>query len=247
MRFPVDAIVSKVFVSTFQEEISSFYDNLGYYTSDRGKLGVSNQKITDSFFYQDYSYVVKSKTSIDQWRELIKSTTHPAGFKLFGQVDVESTANSEMPVEMPKASHFSVIQLWDPAKNKITVENTSRIVTQSVQTVENQRITKAFGTAAPSEFLFNEVRTFEIELGMLHLMDIMILMEDYKELHNSKYKYNGTPFTLASDKGVVITLDGVIQEPGVSYTISGDQITFSAPPLGPGIKINWRWWRNYSI
>ena len=164
LRFPVDAIVSKVFVSTFQEEISSFYDNLGYYTSDRGKLGVSNQKITDSFFYQDYSYVVKSKTSIEQWRDLIKSTTHPAGFKLFGQVDVESTANSEMPVEMPKASHFSVIQLWDPAKNKITVENTSRIVTQSVQTVENQRIRKAFGTAAPSEFLFNEVRTFELEL-----------------------------------------------------------------------------------
>ena len=42
---------------------------------------------------------------------------------------------------------------------------------------------------------------------------------------------------LHSDKGVVITLDGVIQEPGVAYTISGDQITFSAPPLGPGTKL----------
>ena len=235
LRFPVDAVVSKVFVSTFQEEISSFYDNLGYYTSDRGKLGVSNQKITDSFFYQDYSYVVKSKTSIEEWRDLIKSTTHPAGFKLFGQVDVEATASSEMPVEVPKASHFSVIQLWDPEKNKITVENTSRIVTQSVQTVENQRIRKAFGTAAPSEFLFNEVRTFELSLGAPFdgYIDTDGRLQGTTQF---QVLVAGNPFTLSSTYGTVITLDGVIQEPGVAYTISGDQITFSTPPLGDGTK-----------
>ena len=235
LRFPVDAIVSKVFVSTFQENISSFYDNLGYYTSDRGKLGVSNQKITDSFFYQDYSYVVKSKTSIEQWRDLIKSTTHPAGFKLFGQVDVEATASSEMPVEMPKASHFSVIQLWDPTKNKITVENSSRIVTQSVQKVENTRINKAFGTAAPSEFLFNEVRTFELSLAAPFdgYYDTDGRLQGTTQF---QVLVDGTPFTLSSTYGTVITLDGVIQEPGVAYTISGDQITFSAPPLGDGVK-----------
>ena len=86
---PVSGTVQSIFVTTFNEEISSFYDNLGYYQSDKGKLGVQNQKILDSFFYQDYSYVIKSGTSIEQWRDLIKATTHPAGFKLFGQVDVE--------------------------------------------------------------------------------------------------------------------------------------------------------------
>ena len=116
LRSEVSGTVDHVFVTTFDESISSFYDNLGFYQSDKGKLGVSNQKLTDSFFYQDYSYVVKSKTSIEEWRDLIKSTTHPAGFKLFGQVDVEATASSEMPVEelLQNASHFSVIQLWDP-------------------------------------------------------------------------------------------------------------------------------------
>ena len=139
-----------MFVSTFDEQISSFYDNLGFYTSDRGRLGVSNQKIIDSNFYQDYSYVVKSKTPIDHWRDLIKSTTHPAGFKLFGQVDVEATASSEMPEELPKASHFSVIQLWDPNKNKITVESTKQVTTQTVQSVQSQRVSKSFGTASTS-------------------------------------------------------------------------------------------------
>ena len=92
-----------------------------------------------------------------------------------------------MPEKLGKASHFSVIQLWDPTKNKITVENTSRIVTQTVQKVENQRIRKGFGTAAPSEFLFNESRAFEFTLGAPLLMDTMILMEDYKVQLLSKF------------------------------------------------------------
>ena len=51
---PVSGMVQSIFVTTFSEEISSFYDNLGYYQSDKGKLGVQNQKIIDSLFYQDY-------------------------------------------------------------------------------------------------------------------------------------------------------------------------------------------------
>ena len=156
--------VSSIFVSTFTENITAFFDNIGSYRSDRGKLGVSNQRLLDSNFYQDYSYVVKSKTPIDQWRELIKSTTHPAGFKLFGQVDIEATAEAEMPAELPQASHFSVIQLWNPDKNKITVENTRRTVTQIVQKVENQRIRRGIGSAATSEFNFNESRAFTVSL-----------------------------------------------------------------------------------
>ena len=70
-----------------------------------------------------------------------------------------------MPEELPKASHFSVIQLWDPDKNKITVESTKQVTTQTIQSVESQRVRKSFGTASTSEFLFNEVRAFEFTLG----------------------------------------------------------------------------------
>ena len=159
------ATITAVFVTSFAEEITSFYDNLGYFKSDRGRLGVSNQKLTDSFFYQDYSYVVKSKTSIEEWRDLIKSTTHPAGFKLFGQVDIETDAAAEMPVSQPKDAHFSIIQLWDPDKNKITVESTKRVITQTIQKVENQRIRKGSGSASNSEFNFNATRGFPFTLN----------------------------------------------------------------------------------
>ncbi len=229
--------VKGIFVSSFKTNISSFFDNLGYYTSDKGKLGVANQKLTDSFFYQDYSYVVKSKTPIEQWRDLIKSTTHPAGFKLFGQVDIESTANTVMPIATDKADSFSIIQLWDPEKNQITVQSTKQVTTQTIQKVENTRIRKGQGSAATSEFNFNETRAFEFTLaspfdgyfdtdGRLQGSTVFQVLDNF-----------GVAFSPINEESIVVTLDGIIQEPGVAYTVSGDTIIFSAPPLGDGVKL----------
>ena len=234
-----EGVVKSVYVTEFKNNITSFYDNLGYYTSDKGRLGVSNQRLTDSFFYQDYSYVVKSKTPIEQWRDLIKSTTHPAGFKLFGQVDVESSGTTKMPDTTPdqKASTFTIVQLWDPEKNKITVENTRRTVTQIVQKIENTRIKRGIGSAATSEFNFNETRAFTFTLaapfdgyynsdGRLQGTTIFQVLDD-----------KGSPFTPISEESLVITLDGILQEPKVAYTVESDKIIFSQPPLGPGAKL----------
>ena len=255
--------IDKVFVTGFAADLRSFYDNLGYYTSDRGKLGVSNQRLTDSFFYQDYSYVVKSKTSIEEWRDLIKSTTHPAGFKLFGQVDVETSASTEMPVEMPKASHFTVVQLWDPAKNKITVENTRRTVTQTVQKVENTRIKKGQGSVAVSEFNFNETNAFEFRIynttpGFYDATTNPPNPADAKPwwtknpfdgYYDNDGRLQGSTtfqfrtiqpdaaFTPVGTKNLIITLNGVLQEPEVAYTVSGNSVVFSRPPLGDNTKL----------
>jgi len=226
--------IKSVFVTGLIADITSFYNNLGYYKSDRGKLGVANQRITDSDFYQDYSYVVKSKTPIDQWRELIKSTTHPAGFKLFGQVDVEASGSTTIPQQTANSSHFSIIQLWDPAKNIVTIENTRRTVTQTIQKVESQRVRRGFGSASPSEFNFSEYRAFEVSLtqpfngyydsdGRLQGRTVFQIRDD-----------NGIPFSPINAKSLIITLDGILQEPEVAYTVQNDTIIFSAPPLGPG-------------
>jgi hypothetical protein len=44
---------------------------------------------------------------------------------------------------------------------------------------------------------------------------------------------NGVPFTPLNSKNLIITLDGILQEPDVAYTIQNDTIVFSKPPLGP--------------
>ena len=42
-----------------------------------------------------------------------------------------------------------------------------------------------------------------------------------------------TPY---NEQALMITLDGIFQEPGVAYTVSGSNITFAQPPLGPVTK-----------
>ena len=47
---------------------------------------------------------------------------------------------------------------------------------------------------------------------------------------------NNNAVTPYNAQALLITLDGIFQEPGVAYTISGSQITFAQPPLGATVK-----------
>ncbi len=260
------ATVKTVFVTEFDTEIRSFYDNIGYYTSDRGRVSTQNQRLTDSFFYQDYSYVVKSKTSIEQWRDLIKSTTHPAGFKLFGQVDIETDSSITMPDgRNNESSSFSTIELWDPEKNKITSRFEKQVVTNTIVKVENTRIRKTAGSASSSEFDFasltaTDVRVYNLTPGFYD--DVLadgkpwwiknpfngVAAEDFLgggtntgilgdtvfQLRNDRDE----PFTPYSAENLIVTLDGILQEPGVAYTVNQDKITFAQPPLGTYQKLS---------
>ena len=220
-----------VYVTEFNPVIKSAYDNQGYYTSDKGRIGNSNQRITDSFFYQDYSYVIKSRTPINVWRDLIKSTTHPAGMKLFGEVIIDAVADSKMPIESPKASHFTVLELG--ANTSIVSENTRRVITQSVQKIEDFRCKEGTGSVSVQEYNFNDLISVDIKLGAAfdgefnnngQLVGTRTFTLLNAETNDLVYPYN--------EQALIVTIDGVIQEPGIAFTVSGSNITFATPPLG---------------
>ena len=226
-------LITKTYVTLFDPQITSTYDNQGYYTSDKGRIGNSNQRITDSFFYQDYSYVIKSRTPINVWRDLIKSTTHPAGMKLFGEVIVDPTASAEMPVTSPKASHFTVLELG--ANASIVSQNTRRVITQSIQKIEDYRSREGTGSVSVQEFNFNDLLASEVRLsanfdGEFNSSGQLVGTKTFQLVDPSN-----NPVVPYNDQALVITLDGVIQEPGVAFTVSGSAITFAAPPLGEKI------------
>jgi len=50
--------------------------------------------ITSPVFYQPFSYVIRSKLSIDTWENTVKSILHPAGFVLFSEINNETDPNS---------------------------------------------------------------------------------------------------------------------------------------------------------
>ena len=70
-----------------------------------GLLSEDSMRIQDSYYYQDYSYVVKIGNSIEDWRDSIKKATHPAGFQVFGQVTFSSLVSAV--IQTPAAGSVS--------------------------------------------------------------------------------------------------------------------------------------------
>jgi hypothetical protein len=227
------AIVSGSFASLFDSDIKSYYDNLGYYISDQSQLSSNNQKLTDSYFYQDYSYVIKSKTPIDVWRNLIRQTVHPAGFQLFGEVSVESSTDVKLPQTQPRQEKASIIQLWDPVKNKISVENTYRTITQSSIRLGDTNLLPGKGSIFSPSYDTGETSSFEFKLS-----------PEFNGYYDSNGNLSGnttftavllgsnTPYSIVNKNNIFITLDGILQEPGKAFDIVSGQIVFSQPPLG---------------
>lgn len=85
----------------------------GFFGNNDGKLS-SNKVLQDNFFYQDYSYVLKTEVTIDKWLDTVKRVIHPAGLKVFGEVTifrcVDSDADHEtrfQPYEIPLIGHYT--------------------------------------------------------------------------------------------------------------------------------------------
>ena len=72
---------------------------VGDFLGEEGKLSSDVMRIQDSFYYQDYSYVVKVGQSINEWRDSIKSTVHPSGWAVFGEVEVKSQVSARIQVQ----------------------------------------------------------------------------------------------------------------------------------------------------
>ena len=229
------ATLDNIQYTEFSPSIKTYFDNQGYYNSDVGKVSDQNQRVTDSFYYQDYSYLVKSKTSIDTWRSLIKSTTHPAGFKVFGEVLIETTSSASMSKNSVSGS-TSIVQLWNPDVNKVSVISTKKNIKQSIVLMDTLKVERGVGSVAKETF-----NTSEIVSGQIYLTESFDGNFGDKGNLQGKTTFNivdanGNSIKPYNEQALTITLDGILQEPGISYTVNNDKITFAEPPLGSTIK-----------
>ena len=62
----------------------------GYYGSSDGYVS-GNKKVQDSYFYQDFSYVITSEIDQKIWDKAVHDTVHPAGTIVFGQGILQDT------------------------------------------------------------------------------------------------------------------------------------------------------------
>lgn len=74
--------------------LSGIAINNGAFVTDDGKLDY--KKIQDSYYYQDFSYVIRSGIEISRYKETLKTLIHPAGLEVFGEISIISELNLEM-------------------------------------------------------------------------------------------------------------------------------------------------------
>lgn len=226
-----------IFYTDFNPTIKNYYDNLGSFQSDTGRLNVGTQKLTDSYFYQDYSYVVKSKKSINDYRDLIKGTTHPAGFQLFGEMMIDSEGKNRIPEDGGSHKTVKIITLYDENANLVTTSVVKERASQSISNVSVLSTVEERGIGSIQVDDFNLTETVSNTIVLNQNFNGRLKGKTGQKTGTTSFdlidEESGLPFTPYNDVQLIVTLDGVIQEPGVSYTISNSTITFTEPPLGP--------------
>jgi hypothetical protein len=226
------ANIKKIINNNFSPIVKSYYDNNGQYNSDKGILNSFSQNITDSYFYQDYSYVIKSKSQLKEWKDIILNSTHPAGFKVFGELSIENDSTIGMGNNV---SPFKSITFINAAVKNVKVVETPRIsITETVLNYDDINIEKGFGSISIDTF--NNTETLSNELILSPKFDGKY-DESTGNLVGTKTftlldKKSRLAFSPYNEQQLMISIDGIIQEPKKSFKISGNQITFAEPPLG---------------
>ena len=114
-------------VASIASSITSYESYLNYdstsrvvrgWQNDSGELNYNLQRVQDNFYYQRFSYSLKSDVPYDTWNDAVSATNHTLGYKKFSDYQLESTNSNFMKVN-PVTSGTTEIGTVD-AVNLIT-------------------------------------------------------------------------------------------------------------------------------
>ena len=212
-------VISDLNIAKGVLEIGPITKTTGQFIDDVGKPSEIIQKIQDSYYYQDFSYAVKSSVSIGDWKDILIKNVHPASFKVFGELNLEDygyIANKEIDFELTKS-----------------VELTREAVVPNIQN---------FALAEP---IYSEFNNTEVLFRQKRLTSSEnILTSVVQRLDDISGQFDGvkTQFPLTVNNGenviasgdqLLIVLNGVAQTPNTSFEVQGDSIVFAEPPKPP--------------
>ena len=67
----------------------------GRYLGTKGFLSWNN-RIQDNYYYQEFSYVLKSPNLVDVYRDVVQNVLHVSGTKMFGSYEIVSQSNMQV-------------------------------------------------------------------------------------------------------------------------------------------------------
>lgn len=122
----------------------------GSFVSDQGFLS-DNNRIHDSYLWQDYSYVIRVGRVIDEWRDIVKKVIHPAGMMMFGELTLLSKVEGKRLKDAYLYLFYEIIKnvdvtvknmdglgIWT-GKDTETTQNSNDIMSHGYTIVYNNR------------------------------------------------------------------------------------------------------------
>lgn len=110
------------------------YTHPGRYLNDDGHLS-GYSFLQDRDYYQNFSYVIKIKESLANYKEVIKNINHPAGLKLFGEYtfndDTDFIRAKAKPKQLYKRIYHPGSYVYDEPTGVITVTSPGAAVSVS--------------------------------------------------------------------------------------------------------------------
>lgn len=125
--------------------------------ADTGSLLNSTDKIQDSKYYQDFSYVIKTDIPITQFRDAVKSINHPAGFALFGEIAIRTfmSARSSLPTSFSSHSKLMYNDLVSTQISSTSGQVGLQISANGTVSVNAQATTSTFPEIQFKEYVDN--------------------------------------------------------------------------------------------
>ncbi len=199
-------------------EIGSITKTTGQFIDDVGKPSEIIQKIQDSYYYQDFSYAIKSAVSIGEWKDILIKNVHPASFKVFGELNLSDYGSIPN-----KTTDFQITKSVELAREAIVPNIQNFALVEPIYSEFNN-----------TEVLFRQKRLTSSENI---LTSVVQRLDDISNLFDGERI--SFPLTVnqqnvvANANQLMIVLNGVTQNPGTSFQIQSDSIVFSEPPQPP--------------
>ena len=211
-------VISDLKIAKGVLDIGSITKTTGQFIDDVGKPSEIIQKIQDSYYYQDFSYAVKSAVSISEWKDILVKNVHPASFKVFGELNLSEFSNIPN-----KETDFQLTKSVELAREAIVPNIQNFALVEPIYSEFNN-----------TEVLFRQKRLTSSENI---LTSVVQRIDDISNLFDGERI--AFPLTVdgnnivANANQLMIVLNGVVQTPDTSFEIQNDSIVFSEPPAPP--------------
>lgn len=198
------------------------------FTNQVGFLSEATQKITDSNYYQIYSYLIGFNTNVKEWYDLIYNNTHSVGNKLFGKHIIET---NQTVYQNTQGIIKNIIGFNLTLKNILDLRLDIANVSQQILYLNEV----APSTLVPGAVLIGGTSDAIGKVDRLINNIVYVTSKNGIQFTNGEVVYYYKPQYLFSPRvktdtlNSLIVYNGVLQDPNTAYSVEDNKLSLAFP------------------